>query len=139
MHLEPLTSAGPRYEIPEDEQIEDDLVVDGETVADPQDDETIPIRVLDDFAIYEWFGLHMVGIAELLSLTPESEDGITYGASGIVRSYTDSSDDEDDGDDGSETSAVVPSLQPRVKLSQIIEFNVHNVSCKRGRDLQIDP
>ncbi|KAI0929230.1 hypothetical protein AcW1_006224 [Taiwanofungus camphoratus] len=128
--------ADPRYEIFEDEVIEDEnLLIPGESVPDELDDSSsVPIRVLNDFNIYEWNSLRLMQVDELLSLG--SEDGYVYGASGIVKPFM---DDDDDGYE-SQTDDLQFDDEPRVKLSEILEFNVHYVDTRdHPRLLRLDP
>ena len=79
------------------------------------------MRVLDDFTIYDWDTLSLIPITQLLDLAP----GIHYGASGLVRPWTEGDDDDSDDDDDS----TVPLA---IKLSPILELNVHHFSPSIG-------
>jgi DNA (cytosine-5)-methyltransferase 1 len=83
------------------------------------------VRLLDNFAIYDWDTLRLVPIVDLLDLGL----GSRYGASGLVRPWTDDSDSTDynSDEDDSLTSQTT-------KLSPILELNVHHFSSSAGLD-----
>jgi DNA (cytosine-5)-methyltransferase 1 len=101
------------YTVADDEFIENAGLIPGETAPD-LDNEDIPVRLLDNFTIYDWETLRLVPITDLLDLGP----GMHYGASGLVRPWTD-----DDTDDESDEDAPLAT-----KLSPIVELNVHHFS-----------
>jgi len=101
----------------DDESVEDGDPLLGETAPDLDDPEEIPVRLLDNFTIYDWDTLRLVPTTHLLDMRP----GARYGASGIVRSWIDDSDDNDS-DEGDNVAPVV------MKLSPILELNVHSFS-----------
>lgn len=101
----------------DDEFVENADIFPGETAPDLDDLEEIPVRLLENFTIYDWDTLRLVPITHLLDLTP----GVHYGASGLVRPWVDDSDDEHSDDDDSTTPMVI-------KLSPILELNVHHFS-----------
>ena len=108
------------------ELIENADLLPGETPSDPEDSgaEDIPVRLLDDFAIYEWDTLQLIPITELLRL----KSHLCYGASGSVKPWADDTTDDDSVDD--ETGASSP---PQIlKLSPILELNVHHFSPASG-------
>jgi DNA (cytosine-5)-methyltransferase 1 len=106
------------YTVADDEFIENAGPFPGETAPDPDDfdAEDIPVRLLDDFTIYDWETLRFVPISDLLDLGP----GRHYGASGLVRPWTD-----DSTDDGSDEDDIMPLA---TKLSPIVELDVHHFS-----------
>lgn len=118
----------------------DSLHVVGETIPDATDDD-IPVRLLTDFAIYEWFSLQFQEIGGLLELDVESEYGcVVYGASGVVTPYRNGEDEDEDEGENEDDGYEVSTDPPRVKLSEIIEFNVHNISTNLDSDApEIDP
>jgi len=75
------------------------------------------VRLLDNFTIYDWDTLRLVPATHLLDMRP----GARYGASGIVRPWIDDSDGNDSDEDDNVTPVVM-------KLSPILELNVHNFS-----------
>ena len=107
----------------DDELIESADLLPGETPADPDDlcdEDDIPVRMLNDFVIYEWDTFRLIPITELLRL----KRGLRYGASGSVNAWTDDGTDEDSSVDESEASALPQIL----RLSPILELNVHHFS-----------
>lgn len=110
------------YTVADDESVENAGLLPGETEPEPDDsDAEIPVRLLDDFTIYDWDTLRLVPIADLLDLGPSTH----YGASGFVRSWTDDgTDDDSDEEDFSSPLAV--------KLTPIIELNVHHFTPLTG-------
>jgi DNA (cytosine-5)-methyltransferase 1 len=105
------------YTVTNNEFVESADLLPGETAPDLDDLEEIPVRLLDDFTIYDWDTLRLVPITQLL----DSRPGVHYGASGLVRPWVDDSVDEDSDDDDSTTPMVI-------KLSPILELNVHDFS-----------
>ena len=101
----------------DDEFVEDTDPLLGETAPDLDDAEEIPVRLLDNFTIYDWDTLRLVPMTHLLDLRP----GTRYGASGLVRPWIDDSGDDDSDEDDSATPVVM-------KLSSILELNVHHFS-----------
>jgi DNA (cytosine-5)-methyltransferase 1 len=110
------------YEALNDEFIEDkDLFVVGETPVD-EDAGDIPVRILQDFSIYNMETLELVSVAELLELEFSRS---TFGSSGMVKPWIDESDDSSNESDapsnGSEDGDYV-------KLSKILELNLYDLS-----------
>jgi hypothetical protein len=107
------------YTVADDEFIENAGLLPGETAPDPDDfdPEDVPVRLLDDFTIYDWDTLRFVPISDLLDLGP----GRRYGASGLVGPWTDDGMD----DDSDEDDTTIPLA---TKLSPILELNVHHFS-----------
>jgi DNA (cytosine-5)-methyltransferase 1 len=96
--------------------------------SDGDDEAAVPVRLLTDFSIYGMNSLELVPIAELLQL--QYETGKVYGASGSVKAWSDESDDQEDEPDVVEddNSDVLQPEDQRVKLSSILEVNIHDVS-----------
>jgi DNA (cytosine-5)-methyltransferase 1 len=127
------------YQVAKDEVEESaDLEVKGELFDeeedsdDDSDDEVAPVRLLDDFTIYDSSTNQVIPTAFLLSLGPS---GTSVSASGIVRRWVEDddswSDDEIDEEDDTESdsSSSRPHNSPdRVKLTEILELNVHHVT-----------
>ncbi|EJF66181.1 S-adenosyl-L-methionine-dependent methyltransferase [Dichomitus squalens LYAD-421 SS1] len=109
-------------ELPED----DELVVPGESVPDVDDgeDDDVPIRMLENFAVFDRTTFEFVPVSRLLMEAP-SEDWV---GAGFVRSVSKDSVDSDDDED---------SDFPLVQLSSILEFSVHWVE-KNGRSYSLD-
>jgi DNA (cytosine-5)-methyltransferase 1 len=113
----------------DDELIENADLLPGETPPIPDDsydEEDLPVRLLDNFAIYDWETLCLVPITELHRL----KSGLCYGASGSVKPCTDDDTDEDGSDDETEARSTLPYI---LKLSPILELNVHHFSPEAGR------
>ncbi|KAF8503256.1 S-adenosyl-L-methionine-dependent methyltransferase [Russula emetica] len=110
------------YTVADDESIENAGLLPGETESELDDsDAEIPVRLLDDFTIYDWDTLRLVPTADLLDLGPSTH----YGASGLVRPWTDDGTD-DDSDEDDFTSPLT------IKLTPIIELNVHQFTPSTG-------
>ncbi|CAA7271617.1 unnamed protein product [Cyclocybe aegerita] len=118
------------YRIDNDDCAEDgDFIVPGETPRTDDDDENeIPVRLLNDFTVYNAETLKAVPIAELIGMHLGRD--ITYGASGLVKPWIVpddfESEDEDDQSDkqDSESSAAD---EDRITLSKILEFSIHSL------------
>ena len=136
------------YQVAEDEVEESsDLEVEGEFFDeegdsdDDSDDEVVPVRLLDDFTIYDTSTNQVVPTASLLSL---SLSGASYSASGIVRRWLEEDDDwsdyeteeEDDTESDSKSSRPHHS-RDRVKLAEILGFNVHDIT-HRPKKIELD-
>ena len=118
-----MLTGNPLYESLNDEFIEDkDLFVAGETPVD-EDEGDIPVRLLQDFSIYNMETFELVSVAELLELQFSRS---TFGSSGMVKPWI---DEFDDGSNESDTSSNSPEDDgDYVKLSKILEFNIHDLS-----------
>lgn len=104
------------YTVAGDETIESAALLPGETEPELDDfDNEIPVRLLDNFTIYDCDTFRLVPIEDLLDLGPSTH----YGASGLVRPWTgDGTDDDSDEDDTFSPLAI--------ELTPIIELNVHH-------------
>lgn len=121
------------YELMDDELLEDeDLVIPGETSLNDstvtesdssQDD--VPVRLLQDFVIYDMSTNVAVPVGELMSLKYVDR---SFGASGFVKPWIDDIDEEDDDDSDSDDNVVHSNLSERVKLSKLLEFDIHHYS-----------
>ncbi|KAF9473771.1 S-adenosyl-L-methionine-dependent methyltransferase [Pholiota conissans] len=114
------------YTSTEDEIDEDeDLIVLGES-SPAENDETIPIRTLDDFTIYDGGTLQLISVAELLQIHYSQRK---YHASGIVRPWANSEHDasgiEDELDEDGDGNSEEATSRDRVTLSNILDFNLH--------------
>jgi DNA (cytosine-5)-methyltransferase 1 len=110
------------YTVADDESIENAEPLPGEIEPELDDlDAEIPVRLLDDFTIYDWDTLRIVPIEDLLDLGPRTY----YGASGLVRPWTDDSTDDDSDED-------IFFSPLAIKLSPIIELNVHHFAPSTG-------
>ncbi|KAF8201752.1 C5-DNA-methyltransferase [Pholiota molesta] len=120
------------YDVTEDDVTEDqDLVIFGESLPEEEDKE-IPVRILNDFAIYSEDTGQLVYIAELLQLDYAPQK---YRASGLVRPWvdleSDGSDIEDDFDEENDKNEA-----GQDQFIRYLEFNVHAESESQYR---IDP
>ncbi|KZP21168.1 S-adenosyl-L-methionine-dependent methyltransferase [Athelia psychrophila] len=115
--------------------------VDPASLSDDSDDEedTIPVRELTDFVIYDLESRDLVPVGELLGL---GYYGKSYGASGIVKphKYREDDYDEDDEDDvldgEEEVDDSLLDYDQYVELSKVERFDVHHVpSGKRKKVL----
>ena len=110
------------YQAFNDEIIEDkDLFVAGETPVD-EDEGDIPVRILQDFSIYNMETSELVSVAELLGLQFSRS---TFGSSGMVRPWIDDSDDRSNESDSPSNSSEDGDY---VTLSKILELNIHDLS-----------
>ena len=124
-----MLTGNPRYEALNDEFIEDkDLFVMGETFVD-EDGGDIPVRILQDFSIYNMETFELVSVAELLNL---QFSRATFGSSGMVKPWIDEFDDSSNEIDASSNSPEDDG--DYVRLSKILEFNIHDFSDD-GREL----
>jgi DNA (cytosine-5)-methyltransferase 1 len=130
----------------DDELIEDDdLVIPGETALDDStatesdgSQDGVPVRLLQDFTIYDMSTNEAVPVGELMSL--KFVDKI-FGASGLVKPWIDDGIDEEEDDDlDSDDNAVHLNLSERVKLSGLVEFDIHHYSdVSKALDRFVDP
>ena len=113
-------------------------VIQGETPLDDDEREAgdLPVRLLDDFVIYDVESLEAVPLAILMELQYSPRK---FSASGVVKPWIerDSDDDDDDDDDDSETEACKSriQLQPvweRFILNLIVEFSIHSPGNRKG-------
>ncbi len=102
-----------RYILSGDEVDEDDLILAGEAEPDDNFDDSIPIRTLDEYALYE------SGTRELLPSSVLLVDGLTLQAVGTVHTYTEEEDFDDEASDDDMEGGQ------RVLLSPILECSVH--------------
>jgi DNA (cytosine-5)-methyltransferase 1 len=93
----------------------------GETPVD-EDEGDIPVRILQDFSIYNMETFELVSVAELLNLQFSRS---TFGSSGMVKPWI---DEFDDSSKESDTSSNNPEDGDYVKLSKILELNIHDLS-----------
>jgi DNA (cytosine-5)-methyltransferase 1 len=129
----------------DDELLEDDdLVIPGETSLDNstatesdsgQDD--LPVRSLQDFTIYNMSTNEAVPVGELMSLKYVDK---SFGASGLVNPWIDNDIDEDGDSVDSDDGVVCSIFSERVKLSKVLEFDVHHYSeVSKSLDRFVDP
>lgn len=122
------------YDLAEDEEPEDDLIVHGETPGEEAGDDSLPIRLLRNFTIYE--------VSDRYRIVPFSADfgrdnARVYGASGNVEAYV-HSDSEDPNDDSDLESDIAFDSQD-VCLPRILEVSVHSEDESKGRKIRLDP
>lgn len=133
------------YQLLNDELVEDDnLQIIGETdptdlSSDNDDEETsgIPVRLLTDFSLYNLETRQLVPVAELLQI--QYGGSTVYAASGTVKPYVEDDDDDEDenevvDEDEDEDSLLQDGDDVQVvRLSTIVEFDIHNVSSRKKR------
>jgi DNA (cytosine-5)-methyltransferase 1 len=121
------------YAVSDEEVLEDgDFEVFGETDwSSDNEPDLVPIRVLTDFSIYCRVTMELVH--PLVLANADREPGI-YGASGIVKPWSDGSESEDDDDLGSDNAegAHATSVQ-RMKTSGILGFDIHHHNFRTWR------
>jgi DNA (cytosine-5)-methyltransferase 1 len=118
-----VLTGNPLYEALNDEFIEDkDLFVVGETPVD-EDEGEVPVRILQDFSIYNMETLELVSVAELLHLQFSRS---TFGASGMAKPWIDEFDDSSNESDTASNSSEDDG--DYVRLSKILELNIHDFS-----------
>jgi DNA (cytosine-5)-methyltransferase 1 len=122
--VRPFPSDETFYPISDDEILESADPLPGETLPDLDNSsmDDIPVRILDNFAIYDWGSLLCVPISDLLQL----DSGRSYGVSGFVQPWV---DDDTDSDSDDNARSYIPQM---IKLSPILELNIHNISPSTG-------
>jgi hypothetical protein len=123
---------------------DEDIVIHGETPLDDdeRDEGEIPVRLLEEFVVYDMNSLEAVPLASLLKV-PHSK--CVLSASGLVKPWIEEdSEDEDDSEDSeNEDDRSRMSVDPqwdRFSLSQIREFSVHSPSGRNGKlDVYVAP
>ncbi|KAG2029571.1 S-adenosyl-L-methionine-dependent methyltransferase, partial [Suillus americanus] len=94
---------------------------------DSDDSESVPVRILTDFAIYEWPTQRLVPVGELINVN-HAVDGKIYRASGDVKPHID--EDEDCDSDSDDEHGL-----QRICLTQIHAFSLHAIrQCSRQLD-----
>ena len=98
------------------------LLIPGETLPEDSESDDVPVRLLTSFAIYSK-SRHLSPFDQV-----DVNEGVFY-ASGFVKPWIEDDDDSDDGmDDDDSSECSEPINQPlRVRLSQILEVNVHHI------------
>jgi len=131
------------YQFSNDELVEDDnLQIIGETdptdlSSDSDDEETsdVPVRLLTDFSLYNLETRQLVPVAELLQI--QYGGSTVYAASGTVKPYVEDDDEDEDevvDEDEDEGSLLQDGDDVQVvRLSKIMEFDIHNVSSRKKR------
>ncbi|KAF5373890.1 hypothetical protein D9758_000794 [Tetrapyrgos nigripes] len=110
------------YNEEDDLQEDENLEVEGETVLDEDDSDydsdEVPVRILDDFSIYDAADNSLIFTGQLTRFNPRKDK---YLASGRVRVHSNIQDDDTNDGISDDTSK----LGERVKLSRVLELNVH--------------
>jgi DNA (cytosine-5)-methyltransferase 1 len=114
----------------------EDIVIEGETPLDDneRDEGEVPVRLLEDFIIYDINYLEAVPISRLLEV-PSSRHA--FSASGLVKPWVEeeSGDESEDSENEDDRGRMSVDLQwDRLSLSQICEFSVHSPSRKGKLD-----
>lgn len=135
------------YEQHEDEIEETaELQIPGETVFDDDDsasedseDKEVPVRVLTEFTLYERGNRRIIPFEELLSKSDQLEAN-KYGASGQVWKWVEKDEDDDsNADDENEVEDLEENSEAVIKLTVILEVNVHNVEESESDEFMLDP
>lgn len=112
-------------------------VIQGETPLDDDEREAgdIPVRLLDDFLIYDVESLEAVPLAILMELQYSPRK---FSASGLVKPWIEQdSDDEEDDEEDSDTEDCKSKIQlqpvwERLNLNLIIEFSIYSPGNRKG-------
>lgn len=99
--------------------------VHGEISPDEDEDDEIPVRTLDDFAIFNSATREFVVFDELLAVR-EQEDYVLVGA-GVVRAFVEDDSDDEDGEDADMEAGPCDDDQ-RLLLTGILECDSHFVT-----------
>ncbi|KAG7092771.1 hypothetical protein E1B28_009094 [Marasmius oreades] len=120
-------------DMPEDE----DLVIPGEdnrgiSFEDDDDDEIVPVRVLNEFTIYHRHTKDLVSLSSLNGMDFETE---FLGATGIVKPWVEHEEEKEEEEEEEELyNSEEDNDFPSVTLSQILEFDIHHYSLdEEGR------
>lgn len=116
---------------------DEDIFIQGENPLDDDEKDAgdIPVRLLEDYVIYDMNSLEAVPLASLLNT---SRSKCPFSASGLVKPWIEEdSDDSDDSEDtDSEDDRGRISVEPqwdRFSLSEIREFAVHSPGNSKGK------
>lgn len=110
----------------DDEQADEDG--DSEAGSDDEEEKDVPVRLLDDFSVYDAATFELVSINELSGLGGDGfPAGRTYSASGEVRPWTEDPDDAPEDQVELEDEGL-QSQYDRVKLPEITKFNIHYIN-----------
>lgn len=122
----------PYHEVDEDE----DVVLPEETVPHKYNPDEIPVRVLQDFVLYEIETRRLVR-------TEVVDDSGKYGASGVASPWVDDDDESlSDAEEVDDESLSEPSNAPekqRLCLSGILEVNVHHPDDLSPQTFRLNP
>lgn len=114
-----------KYHAPDYEIVEDaELVVYNETIFDDPASDSVPVRLLRDFVIYELDSKRLVSFEQLQEAITRSE--YNYGASGCVESFIDEDEDTEDEIDDDVRPLPPAGLPQRISLL-IQDISVHHV------------
>jgi len=113
----------------------EDIVIEGETPLDDDeiDEGEIPVRLLEDYVIYDIDSHEAVPLSRLLEVPYSRSE---FSASGVVKPWTEEDSDDESGDSENEDNRSRMSVDPqwnRLSLSQIFEFSVHSPSSRKGK------
>lgn len=126
-----------RYHATDHEIVEDaGLVAYNETIFDDQASDSVPVRLLRDFAIYELGSKRLVSFEQLQeAITVHSQ--YNYGASGCVESFIDEDEDTEDEIDDDVRPLSPAGLPQRVALL-IRDISVHHVDEDNGPGFKLN-
>jgi len=113
----------------------EDIVIEGETPLDDdeRDEGEIPVRLLEDFVVYDMKSHEAVPLSTLLEIPYSSS---AFSASGVAKAWIeeDSDDESEDSENEDDRSRMSVDIQwNRLSLSQICEFSVHSPSSRKGK------
>ncbi|KAH7889609.1 S-adenosyl-L-methionine-dependent methyltransferase [Phlebopus sp. FC_14] len=138
LFIEPVYYTPHEVEFPETASFQVIGEVDPIEYSGSEDEDTVPVRVITDFTIYEEGTQRLVPVAELLRVNHDDTQQLV--ASGCIKAWID--DDEwedvtleDDAQDDEDLpiSSLCEERSQRVKLTRIKKFTLHDM--KRGQKL----
>lgn len=92
------------------------------------DDDTVPVRLLKDFALYRLSDGELIPAQHLLMLLDNFDNSmLDFGASGLVYAWKDEDEDEEGDEENDDEDSASESDSQRVKLARILEVNIHHV------------
>lgn len=111
------------YEPESDELVEDEeFLLKDETHPEDDDDSDVPVRLLENFTVYDSATMEVIHLAQLLML---EYSNAKYGASGLVKPWVDPDSEVDEVDEDVDSRAE--DCEEQLCLSNILEFCVHNM------------
>lgn len=112
---------------------------DDDSASEDSEDKEVPVRVLTEFTLYERGTRRIIPFEELLSKSDQLEAN-NYGASGQVWKWVEKDeDDNSNADDENEVEDLEENSEAVIKLTVILEVNVHNVEESESDEFMLDP
>lgn len=116
---------------------DEDTIIQGENPLDDdeKDEGDLPVRLLEEFVIYDINSREAVPLASLLNISRSKH---AFSASGLVKPWieedSDDSDDSDDSENDDDRDRISVERQwERLSLSLIRELSVHNPGKSKGK------